>query len=259
MKKRKTFYFFTDLYRLLTRKETYLSVAGVALTLFFAVGSWEELAESVIYTLLLSTYSAGFILSFVFCALPYGSVYSEELENNYIRYAVNRGGLMKYIISKNLVIFLSSVLAMGLGCLLFAVIVSFHLPWIDAQTYETFISFCGYRDVLDNGNYVLWVALYGIQWGIFGGCLSLISSWLSLYISNKLFVLAMPALLYQIIVELGANTFRKNSLLDPRIIFDARNNLFSDDVKMFLWAGGAGVLTLTAVTAAVYQKMQKRM
>lgn len=51
----------------------------------------------------------------------------------------------------------------------------------------------------------------------------------------------MHALFYQIMVELGAETFRKNSFFDPLIVLDARNNLFSIDLQMFLWAGGAGL------------------
>lgn len=257
--KSKTFYFRTDIYRLLTKKETYMGILGVALALFLSVGNRNDITESVIYTLLLSTYNAGFVLCFAFCALPYGSIYSDELENYYIRYAVNRGGLKKYVISKMIIIFASAVLVMGMGCILFSWICSWRLPWIDEQTFQTLVMSGSYVELLKNGNYIVWVGLYGIQWGLFGGCLALLSSYFSLYIRNKLFVLVMPVLLHQIIIEVGTNTFRTNSVLDPLIIFDARYKLFSSDRYAFLWACTFGVCCLIAASIATYKRLQKRM
>lgn len=259
MKQKRTHFLLTDMYRLFTKKGTYLSIIGVALTLFLSVGNRSDITDSAIYTLLLSTYKAGFILTFVFCALPYGSVYSDELETYYMRYAVSRGGLKKYVASKTGIIFLSSVLTMGAGSILFSVICTGKLPWIDSQTYLILEKSGGYAALLKSENYIGWAGLYGIQWGVCGGCLALISSYLSLYISNKLFILAMPALLYQIIIEAGTNTFRKNSMFDPCIIFDARYNIFSSDVKMIAWALAIGICCCIIFGTATYKKLQKRM
>ncbi len=251
--------FVTELYRLFTKKEAYLGMAGVALALFLSVGSWEDITDSVVYTMMLSTYNTGFLLAFVFCALPYGSVFCDDLEHHYIRYAVNRGGLWKYVTAKMAVIFLSSVWTMAAGCILFALACSLKLPWLEEQTIRNVLFGGSYVGLLENGNYIGWAGLYGMQWGLFGGCLSLMSSYLSLFLSNKLFVLAMPVLLYQIIVEVGTNTFRKYSMLDPLLIFDGRYKLFSSDGAVLLWACAVGLCCYVIFCIAVYRKLKKRM
>lgn len=257
--KRKTFYLYTDIYRLFIKKETYIGIAGIVLALFLSIGNKNDIAESVIYTLLLSTYNVGFILFFIFCSLPYGTIYVEELENNYIKYVINRGGLKKYVLSKNIVIFLSSIFVTAVGIILFAWICALKLPWIDEQTFQILMSSGSHTTLLKRGSYIAWIGLYGMQWGLFGGCLALISSYLSLYIRNKLLVLAMPILLYQIIIEIGTTTFRKNSMLDPLVIFDARYNLFSNDAGTFLWACTIGIICFAAVNIGIYKKIQKGM
>ena len=88
---KKTHYIQADMHRILCRKETCLAILGVAAALFFSVGNVQDFEGSVIQTFLFATYNVGFLLSFVFCALPYGTAYCEELENPYIRYSVIRG------------------------------------------------------------------------------------------------------------------------------------------------------------------------
>lgn len=255
----RTHYISTDIHRILHRKETYLGVLGVTAALFFSIGNVNDISVSVIYTFLLSTYSVGFVLSFVFCVLPYGTVYSEELENHYMRYLISRGDLKKYVFSKTITTFLSSILVMGAGCMLFALLCASRLPWIDSQTYESIKNSAGYLTLISQKLYILWFGVYGIQWGIFAGCLSLAAEFFSLYISNKLLVLAMPIFLYQIVIELGTGTFRKYGKFDPLIIFDARYNLFENDLKMILWALVVGVTFAIIVGVASYFKIKKRM
>lgn len=84
-------YLVTDMYRALARKEMWIGILGVALSMFFALESLTELDISVIDTLLYSSYGVGFKLSFVFCALPFGTAFCEELENHYIKYLLIRG------------------------------------------------------------------------------------------------------------------------------------------------------------------------
>ena len=123
-------YLLTDIGRVFKKKETYIGMIGVAAALFFSISS--DLQESVISNFLYGTYGVGFLLSFVFCAFSYGTIYSDELETYYIRYSVIRGGLKKYVISKTAAIFLSSVLVMVAGCGVFGILCSLHMPWADA-------------------------------------------------------------------------------------------------------------------------------
>lgn len=91
-------YFLTDIGRVFKKKDTYIGMMGVTVALFFSISG--NIQTTVISNFLYGTYGVGFLLSFVFCALSYGTVYSDELENYYIRYSVVRGGLKCYVISK---------------------------------------------------------------------------------------------------------------------------------------------------------------
>lgn len=249
-------YLRADVYQVLTKKETWLSVLGVTLSMFFALESPEELENSVIDTLLYSAYGVGFKLSFVFCVLPFGTAFCEELENHYIKYVLIRGNLKKYAVSKAIVIFLASVAVMAMGVLMFAIICSFKMPWIEVESYDSDVA---YKSLLANNHYVVWVAVYGVQWGIFAGCLSLASAFCSLYISNRLLLLAMPVLICQIITELGTGNFRQIVWLNPHIVFDARYRIFGSDSKTFLWALVSGLAVATAFGTFSYIRLRKRM
>lgn len=253
---RRTHYFRTDLYRAFTGKEIWIGTVGVAFAMFFALGSLEELESSVIDTVIFSAYNVGFMLTFVFCAFPFGGAYCEELENHYARHLLIRGSLKKYVIAKSAVIFLSSIVTMTLGVVLFAVICRARLPWIDMETYDSSVA---YEGLLQNGNYLLWTVVYGAQWGIWAGCLSVVSAFCSLYISNRLLLLAMPVLLDQMLTELGTGNFRRIAWLDPHTVFDASHQLLGSNVKTLLWALGAGLVVTAIFGALSFFKLRKRM
>lgn len=257
--RKKVKYLFNDLFRLIQKKELYLSIIGVACVLNFSTRDGGGISKSVLWTMLYSTYGVGFILSFVFCALPYATVFCEELETQYVKYAVIRGNLKYYIFSKILIIFSSSILVMSAGCVLFAVCCSVRLPWIDADTLEQVLNTGGYSGILKNNMYILWFVLYGIQWGVYAGCLSLISAYVSLYMSNKLLVLAVPAFTHQLIIELVTNRFSEIEMFNPLIVFDARYNIFGSDVYMILWFFLIGGCYIILAGYASYKKMKKRM
>lgn len=257
--KEHTRYLSTDISRVICRKETYLSILGITLAMFFSVGNADDFTESVTYMFLLAASGVGFILVFVFSAIPYGMAYSDELENQYIRYLVSRGSLKKYVASKTIVIFVSSILAVGMGGVFFALLCSLKLPWMDGYTMDSLKGTCGYVWLLEQKKYLLWYAICGIQWGILSGCLSLAAAYVSLFISNRLLVLAIPAFLYQAIIELGTGTFRRDGRLDPMVIFDAQAYLFQNDGKMLAWAVFTGTLLAFLLGVASYFRIKKRM
>ena len=113
---------------------------------------------------------------------------------------------------------------------------SLRLPWVDEGMAEYISMFGGYRSFLDHGQYLLWFWFYGMQWGIFAGILSMAAAFFSLFWPNKLLVFSVPVLLYQILIEFGADSFRKIAALDPRVVFDARHNIWNSDWKMLAWA-----------------------
>lgn len=248
MKKRQA-YLRTEIRRLLYKKEFYFSVMGIVFILFLSGNNgMGDMGDSVLSAVLLSAYDAGFLITFSLAAIPYAAIFTDELECNYARYLVIRGNLRNYVFSKMFVIFISSMLTMGIGITCFALCCSLGLPWADEGVLEYIVPFGGYRFFLANGRYPIWFLLYGIQWGILAGILSMAAAFCSLFLSNRLLVYSVPVLLYQILIEFGADSFRRISAFDPRVVFDARYNIWNSDIKMVTWAfmtGGAAWLLLS--------------
>lgn len=63
------------------------------------------------------------------CASAFAAVFCEDLENKYLRYSIGRGNLKKYVLSKVIVIYVSSIITMILGTLLFIMYLRLQLPW----------------------------------------------------------------------------------------------------------------------------------
>ena len=226
-------YLLTDIGRVFKKKETYIGMIGVAAALFFSISS--DLQESVISNFLYGTYGVGFLLSFVFCAFSYG------------------------MISKTAAIFLSSVLFMVAGCGVFGILCSLHMPWADAQICQELAEYGGYAWLIEEKKYVLWILAYGLQWGLLAGSLSQIAAYVSLYITNRLLVLAVPVFCYQIITEFSAKLTEKNSMWSIQSVFDARYRMFGNDGKMFLWALGLSLCITTFLCGASYIRLKNRM
>ena len=249
-------YFLTDIGRVFIKKETYMGIIGVTVALFFSISG--NIQTTVISNFLYGTYGVGFLLAFVFCAFSYGTVYSDELENGYIRYSVIRGGLKHYVISKAATIFLSSVVVMAAGGGVFGILCSLHMPWADVQICKELAASGGYVWLIKEKRYVLWLVSYGLQWGMLAGSLSQAAAFASLYITNRLLVLSVPVFCYQAITEFSAKLTEKNSMWSIQSVFDARYQMFGDDRKMFLWALGLSLCTTMALCGISYIRLKKR-
>lgn len=72
---------------------------------------------------------SGKMIAYAFCASAFAAVFCEDLENKYLRYSIGRGNLKKYVLSKVIVIHVSSIITMILGTLLFVMYLRLQLPW----------------------------------------------------------------------------------------------------------------------------------
>ena len=259
MKKRQA-YVRIEFGRVFCKKEFYFSVPGIAIILFLSANDgMGNMGDSALAAVLLSSYDAGFLIAFSLAAIPYATAFTDELEYNYAKYLIIRGNLKSYVFSKMLVIFISSVLAMGFGIACFGICCAAGLPWVNEGIGEYILQFGGYRYFLAHGHYLLWFLLYGIQWGILAGILSMAAAFCSLFLPNKLLVYSVPVLLYQILTEFGADSFRRIAAFDPHVIFDARYNIWNSDIKMFTWALGAGGAAWLLFGLAGMRQLKRRM
>lgn len=175
-------------------------------SLFFSLDR-RGLAEDVVLTYGFSTSMTGALLAYVFCAFSFATVYVEDIEHKYIRYSTIRGNLKSYVLSKTIVIYLSSVLVMFLGTFLFLLMCRMQLPWAvynpyDQDSYGVELAGC-YAFFLKKEWYLLYCLLCSLHMGAIAGALSNIASMCSVFISNRALVLAIPMIIFRIFIFIG--------------------------------------------------------
>jgi len=249
-------YLRTDMLRIITDRRLYIAIIGTVIALFFALEG-RDFAVSVLYVFIAATGRVGFAIVYVFCAYPFASCFSEDLGNNYIRYALIRGNLKEYVRAKVVWIMLTAIFVLSVGCTLFALICRIWMPWSDSNIMEYMLSSCMFRYFLVEGPDVLWYTLYGVQQGILAGILALVSSYVSLFVTNKMIVLVIPGLFHQILIEFSYG-MTENLSFFQLYVFNPEYKTFENDLLSFGWALILGLLCTMIIACAIYKKVRRR-
>ena len=174
-------YLRADLYRAVVSWRFLTGALGVTLTMYLA--SMEGIAgdTNVTYVVWLIVYGMPFMLSLVFSAFPFSGCFCEDFENKYAYLQIERGNLNLYTVSKIITIMLAAVLAMTAGVILYVSILHIWLPWFDAgdAVCQSAAALGGFRGVIGSGHYLLYFALFGLQYGILAGVLALLAAYVS--------------------------------------------------------------------------------
>ena len=253
MKKERIHYLRMDVKRLLYGYRIYVAVLGVTAALFFALES-DGVNQGVVNTYIFATEMSGMMLVYVFCAFPYATAFSEDMENKYIRYQLIRGNLRKYVSSKISIIYISSVFVMLVGSLLFLLAVRVQVPWKDPR--EEIFAICmggSYSALLRRGQYLLYCMIYALQLGFLAGTLSVFSAFVSLFLSNKVTVLVTPILVYQIFLGTATNT--KVSIF----MFRAYNQCFENDIVNLFFVFMVSLILVLVIAAGACRKIKERL
>lgn len=247
-------YFFSDLRRLFKHYELYASVFAIALVLFFSLEDMGFVNNSVMMTYFASTHLSGCLLTYIFCAFPFAAVFCEDLENQYIRYAVIRKGERSYVISKVVLIYLSSVMVMALGTFLFLLLCRTQVPWADLTVDGYEIQITGRLGFLaEEGHYVLYCLAQAVHFGMLAGMLSVVSAFVSLYVTNKMMVWLFPMLLQHVLSVLSGNT---NWSLEG--IFYLEHRMLPYDWQNHLQVLCISILPVILCTIGICRKVRKR-
>lgn len=236
-----------DIRRLLKNVAWCAGILGVSVSLLFSLEAKGILNENVVNTYGFSINMSGSLIAYVFCALPFASSYTEDLEHRYIRYSVIRGNLKAYVLSKSLVIYVSSVLTMLGGTFLFLFLCRLRAPWVAGEMFFEMhgaeIAGC-YGAVLEKGHPVLYCMLSALNLGFIAGALSNFAALCSVYISNKALVLVSPVVLFRILASVGVGPegfYNIYSLYATNAVF------FQKD-----WMNFLTVFLVTAVPALIF-------
>lgn len=245
-------YFLADVRRLWKSYEVYAAILGVAVTLFFSMESRELKNGNVMFSYFYATEMSGFMIAYVFCAFPYAAALCEDLEHKYVRYQAIRGSLKRYVASKVSVIYLSSVLVMVLGSMLFVAYCRTQGPWANGEDLGPYVNGV-YERLVESGHYGWYCAFYALQLGFLAGILSVLSALFSLYITNKVTVFALPVLIYKVVLD------KTGSGMYTVLVFRAYNKPFEKEWQCLLFVFAISAAFVAAFAWGIYRKLKARM
>lgn len=233
--------------------KTYLAVAGTAAAMFFSLEQ-HGLQSSVLNAFSMALRLSGLTLAYTFCILPYALALCEDMEHHYVRYQVIRGNLKKYVFSKVAVIYLSSVAALLLGGCLFVLICRSQVPWIkEGYTDMELMRNTAYGQFFSGKHYGIYCVIQMLHTSLLAGMLSVSAAFLSLYISNKVMVIALPVCAYQIWVEFAPDEYASV------YVFRTTVKLFAHDWQCFFYALFFSLLFTILCGIGILRKLKKCM
>lgn len=209
--------------------------------------------NSVLDSYIAAVIASGVHIALVFCVFAFGTVFCEDLERRYVYYEVIRGNAWKYVISKVIVIYLSSIAVILLGTLVFTGVCRVFTPWTDMESAYRLTSAGSFGALVSEGHYLLYCLLYSLHLGMFMGTLAVAAAFFSLYISNTVLVLTVPLLLDQLLMELPTNG------LFSYLCFQPTSQLYGTEAWNLLSAAVLSIIPVLLLTAGIYQKMRRRL
>lgn len=234
-------------------------------TVLIALALWFGFIDVFINDNVLTTFgniakNISFLLVFIFCAYAYSSCFSEDFENSSYRYSIIRGNTRKYVLSKIITICLITTVTMILGVLIFVVSLKFFVPWIpklqskNYSQYSFLISYGKFSWLLANNHFILYYTCLALCMGLYASMLSLISAWVSLYISNKMLVLTIPVIVFYII-DILSKIFHSFVIND---IFIYQGYTISNTAATFIIIVLITILVTTLIYFAMLHKVKRR-
>lgn len=194
-------YIKVDLYRCFLSKRFVTAVVIIVGVLLLSVQEAEQgYFDADVYSYFLFTMEmTPHLLIFSGAAFAYAGSFCEDREHCYIRNEVMRGNKKSFVAARVVTVFLSAQIAVTLGAAIFACILHFFHPWALPDTtnmYETVLEAGIFQGLSKGGYHFLYFVLWGLCYGAFAGILSIVSTWISLYISNTVLMLISPVVIY---------------------------------------------------------------
>ena len=260
MIKRILSYLKTDLYRLLTSSNLWLSILGIQVLLFIISYSEFQYTVSVFYIIGTIFYGLPSVLFYIFCALPYACSFCEDIEFRFQYLMVSRGSIREYIFSKIITIVLSSCFVMVISIMLYISTLSFFIPWIDKGMGGdlTNIEFFKFGFLVENGQHIFFYFLYSMEKGLMNGILSLLAAFFSICLPNKLLTLSIPVMGAYFIYTLGVALGNNNPMMNLHYIFSFNYKIFSSDILSFLYSAGISFACYIMISIAIFIKVRRR-
>lgn len=251
-------YFFVELKRCFQCVHIYGGILGAALI-------WIYCTQGVFMTdvqnyFMIAAPSGGIILVFMMCAMGHGLSFCEDMENRYFFYQIIRGSLKRYIMQKSAVVYLSSVFVYVAGLLCFIFIMRINYPWYlpEGGAYRDIVQGSIFGYCLAWGHPILYFLLVGIRCGMLSGILTMLAVYLSTYINSRVFIIAVPALVYQLIRQFFSIVVPEHKCIDLLHVYGFYSRVFESDLLSMLWTAGVSLLFYILLVNGVYLRIKKK-
>ncbi len=256
-------YFYLDWYRLIRSKGLLygsLAVFASYIVLFYIGGNrldifyicWE-----------ISTISPSVILLSA-CTIPYAHAFASDMEHSFIRSNVVRGNIWLYVLSKVVMIVASSVWSMITGLFLFISLKSLQYPlsvgsMTDNSPLAYYANYDMFGQCLIEGHVVLYLLFSAAYWGLLGGIMGICSAYLSLYVRNKAFIIAVPMVLYYFQANYIKYWLKLPACFNLTNIFRSELGAFGSRGYSFFYGIGVTVLFMALFTVLIRSKIWREL
>lgn len=174
-----------------------------AVMVISSYGHWDAPDGDVLYMLAGALKTSGSSI-FLFCIapiLPFGTAFATELEDKAYPFWIVRTGVSRYSFCKFLAAALSGFLSIAIGIGLFALILSAFFPF-----FTQISSGDPYVVLLDQNRPGAYLLLQMIHYGLSGALFAGGAMAVSAYIPNKFSVVAIPVVVFWVLMRLTSLT-----------------------------------------------------
>ncbi|MDO4274058.1 MAG: hypothetical protein Q4D16_10335 [Eubacteriales bacterium] len=255
----RTHYWKTDMYRCFLSHQMLIAVLGVCAVHLLIPQQFSEPRISVFRSFNRAWGSNAMVMVYIFTTYGFGQSFSDDLEQGYNRYAIIRGNPWYYSISKCVCIFLSSIIAMSAGRMLFIFLMRLRYPW-EASIGEIglLIENGCLTMLLEKGHYITYFLLHGVWQGFWAAVLALLSALVSLHTVNRLLVAAFPAMAHHLLRRLGILLGGGEYYLDPDHVFLLSYNVRNNEFQSMVFGAGAALLLSFFISFIICRQYVRR-
>ena len=197
------------------------------------------------------------LLAVVITSFSYASSYSEDIENNFLRYCIIRISIKKYVLSKIFICFIVAFLVVFVGTILFVFHQCFILPIVanNSVTISDFGPMTCFQNLLVNHT-LIYMIVQTFFYGLFCGAMSVLSLAFSTFIRNSYGVFVIPFLLHYCFFYIFTQLSMQHPMFDIEQIYNCIST-YTDNIIFFIaYAIFITVMLVFIGYAIMYKKVQ---
>lgn len=248
-------YLLTELRRTFCSFRFLVGVMGVVFSQFFSIYKVSGMQTSVYMTFICALYFIPYIMSLIFCAMPYAQSLCEDMEYGYLQQILLRKDLKAYTALRIVTIYLSAAAAMAAGTFIFVMLVHIRLPWVSVTDHfgNDLLAEIFFKRNL----YIVYFIVHAFFSGILAGFLALLAAYASLFWRSKLFVLSMPFMTYCFLIYYLRHIFKNIPQLDIGVMFNPAYNVWNNKTLSIIWPVVMGAALLVILGVCTYKRLRR--